>query len=348
MSPLLNFGVMPPAAGGGNELVAVTRRAVMPAVVVQIGQASPFSTAMLSAAEPVSGGVSPVTIPIQGSRMVTGAYTDYSGNFAAPQVLTGLQNAEYNLAALVVGIPYYLFEGFVQQDADIVPIIWARMNDAGNFMSDLIATKKWAAQSANSALEPFSINDVISATDPTQGALGNLAVATNAFWKANVQSIATINTGSAAISRVNAMNALQYASKNSGGEAPSCALVSPGFWAALAADAIGAERYIVDREGTYGDAGEGATIGFPAINVGGIPWYADPYQTTDTVALFPNYNYLQEKIHQDAAFAVMGPESLLPQFQLGYVMVVVVLHALICSKRSAQSRVTNFTGAFAL
>jgi len=345
--PLLNFGVMPPGAVG-NELIAVTRRAVMPAVVVQIGKATVTLSSMLAAAEPVAGGVSPVTVPVQGTRMVAGAWTDYSGSFAAPSILPGLQNAEYNLAAFVVGIPYYLFEGLVQQDAEIVPIIWARMNDAGNYTADQLALALWATLSANTNLMPFSINDIIAATDPTQGNVGNISRTTFPFWAANVQSIATINTASAAWSRVNMMAALQYAQKNAGGEPPSCAILSPGAWMAVAADVIGAESYEVRHEGSYADAAEGATVGFPAINVGGIPVYADLYQATTTVALMPNFNYLNAKIHQDAAFAVAGPESLLPQFQLGYVLALFVLLSFVCSKPSAQARVTNFTGAFAL
>lgn len=341
---LTGFGTIPGGALG-TELSVVTRRAIMPACVVQFGKDTPLKSAKLAAAEPVTGGVSPITFPIQGNSMVQGGYVDYTGNFGAPSVIAGLKQAQYNLCAAVIGIPYYMFEGFVQEGADIVPLAWARMNDAGNYIADLMATKEWAAQSANSALEPFSIHDVISITDPTQGALGNLPVATETYWKANVATMTSIS-GTTAINRANALAALQYAQNRSGGEAPSCALVSPGFWAALAADTLANERYIVDREGTYADAGEGATIGFPAINVGGIPWYSDPYETVNTEALFPNFNYFSEKIHAEAAFAVAGPESLLPQFQLGYIMALFVLHASVTSKRAAQSAVTTWTGAY--
>src|SRR5262245_28059346 len=105
---------MPPAASGGTELSNVTRRAVMPAVVVQFGKASVGMSSRLAAAEPVVGGVSPVTIPLQGNQMVAGQWADYSGGFAVPTVRPGLVNAEFNLAAHVTGIPYYLFEGLVQ------------------------------------------------------------------------------------------------------------------------------------------------------------------------------------------------------------------------------------------
>ncbi len=344
---LLGFGTLPSGAVG-NELQAVTRRAFMPAVVVQLGKSTVTLSSMLAAAEPISGGVSPITIPVQGTRMVSGAFTDYSGSFSTPQILPGLQNAEYNLDAWVVGIPYYMFEGMVQIDADIVPIIWARMNDAGNYTSDQLATFLYAAQSANTSLQPFSMFDIVSTTDPTQGNLGNIAVAGNTWWESNVTTIGAINGSSTAISRTNVLAAINYVMKGAGGEPPSCAICSLGFWAALAADVIGNERYLVGREGTYADAGEGATIGFPALNIGGVPIYADLYYPNDTSILFPNFNYLDYKIHEDAAFAIAGPESLLPQFQLGYIMALVCLLCTTTSKRNAHGLVNNWTGAFSI
>jgi hypothetical protein len=117
---------------------------------------------------------------------------------------------------------------------------------------------------------------------------------------------------------------------------------------ALAADTVGAERYLVSHEGSYAEASEGATVAFPAINVAGIPVYADLYYPDNTTALLPNWNYLGLKVHADATFAVAGPESLLPQFQLGYIMALVMVYAQVCSKRSAQTRITGLTGAFSI
>jgi hypothetical protein len=344
---LLNFGVMP-GGGTGNELASVTRRAFMPAVVVQIGKSTVTLSSMLAAAEPVVGGVSPVTVPVQGTRMVAGAWADYSGSFAAPSILPGLQNAEYNLAAFVVGIPYYLFEGFVQQDAEIVPIIWARMNDTGNYISDQLALALWAALSANTNLMPFSLNDIFATTNPTQGNVGNIDRSTFAFWQAHVATMTSLGTGATTLTKINALAALQSAQRASGGEPPSCAIVSPGLWAFLAGDVVGNERYLVDREGSYGQAAEGATVAFPALNVGGIPFYADLYATTDTDMWMPNFNYLNYKIHQEASFAVAGPESLLPQFQLGFIMACFCLVAVVCSKPTAQTKITTITGSYTL
>src|SRR5262249_7630490 len=123
-------------------------------------------------------------------------------------------------------------------------------------------------------------------------------------------------------------------------------ILGPGAFMAVAADVIGSERYDTTVQGAYGDAAEGVTVAFPALNIAGVPVYADLYQTTETVALLPNFNYLNAKIHSDAAFPVAGPESLLPQFQLGYVMALFVLLAFVCSKRGAQSIVTGYTGNY--
>jgi hypothetical protein len=344
---LVNFGIIPGGAVGA-ELQAVTRRAVMPAVVVQLGKSTPTLSAMLAAAEPVKGGVSPVTIPVQGTRMVSGQFVDYSGAGSAPTVQPGLLNAEYNLKALTVWIPYYMFEGLIQQDAELVPIIWARMNDAGNYASDLLAQKLFAALSANAALEPFSLFDVMAASNPTQGNLGNIDATASTWWQGNNATITSLGTGSTTFTRTNVMASLQSAQKLSGGEPPSCGLMSPGAFMALAADVISAERYTVTPEGAYGEVGEGPTVAFPALRIGGVPVFSDVYYTVTTTLAWPNYNYLQYKIHADAAFTVIGPESLLPQYQLGYVMVMLVLLETVCSKRNAQSTYSGWTGAFTI
>lgn len=320
----------------------------MPAVVVQLGKATPTLSAMLAAAEPVKGGVSPITVPVQGTRMVTGQFTDYSGAGSAPTIQPGLLNAEYNLKAFTVWIPYYLFEGLIQQDAEIVPIIWARMNDAGNVASDTLATKLFAALSANTALEPFSLNDIMATTNPTQGTVGNIDRTTSTWWQANVATIASLGTGSTTFTRQNVMASLQWAQKLSGGEPPSCGLMSPGAFMALAADVIGAERYVTSPEGAYGEVGDGPTVAFPALRIGGVPVYSDIYEIINTTLKWPNYNYLQFKIHVDAAFTIIGPESLLPQYQLGYVMVMLALLEAVSSKNNAQSMMSTWTGAFTI
>lgn len=343
---LTGVGVIP-SGSVGTELAAVTRRAVMPGVVVQIGKSTPTESAMLAHAEPVEGGVSPMTIPVQGTRMVTASWTDYSGAGSAPLITPGLMTAEYNLKAITTWIPFFLMEGLIQQSAELVPLAWARMNDAGNVVANDLATRLFAALSANTALQPFSLFDVMDDTDPSQGNLGNIPVS-NTWWKANKAAMSAIDGSTQAITRAHMLAIIQYAQKGAGGEPPSCVLLSPGAWAALAADVITGEQYTLTREGSYGEAGEGPNIAFPALRIADIPVYADPYLTVGTVALMPNWNYLGFKIHREASFVVLGPESLLPQYTLGYVMVMLTLIETVCTKRSAQAQITGLSGALSI
>jgi hypothetical protein len=331
----------------GNELVAVTRRAFIPKVIVQLYRATPMLSALLSNAEPITGGVSPITVPVQGAAMVTTSTTGYDGSFTAPTIQNGLQNAEFNLCAMVTPIPFYVMEGLSQQDAAIVPIMEARMNDAGNSMTDYLSYALLAGTTplgaALTALDIWSLSDILSTTNPARGNFGGLSRTTNAFWQATVRTITSI-TGNTAWTRNNVQAGIVAATRGGSGEMPSFGLVGPGSWLALSQDFIGSERYNITPERSFSESEDGARAAFTALSVAGVPIYMDLGQTENQLDLY-NMSYLGFKIHQDAAFAVAGPESLLPNFQLGYIMVLVTLLQVICTKPAAQTRITGFTGA---
>lgn len=346
--PTLGTGILPSGAMG-NELVAVTRRAFIPKVIVQLYRATPMLSALLSNAEPITGGVSPITVPVQGAAMVTTSVTGYDGSFTAPTIQNGLQNAEFNLCAMVTPIPFYVMEGLSQQDAAIVPIMEARMNDAGNSMTDYLSYALMAGTTpsggALSALDIWSLNDVLSVSNPSRGNFGGISrtAAGNGFWRATVTTITAI-TGTTAWTRNNVQAAIVKATKGGSGEMPTFGLVGPGSWLALSQDFIGSERYNITPERSFSESEDGARAAFTALSVAGIPIYMDLGMTENQLDLF-NTSYLGFKIHQDAAFAVAGPESLLPNFQLGYIMVLVTLLQVVCTKPAAQTRITGFTGA---
>jgi len=344
--PIFGTGVLPASGAIATELQAVTRRAFIPKVIVQLYKATPLLSALLANAEPVTGGVSPVTAPLQGAQMVTTSTTDYSGSFSTPTVQAGLQNAEFNLKAMVTPIPFYVMEGLVQIDASVIPIIEARMNDAGNSMADYLATKLQAAQSANTALDIYSVLDIISTTNPTQANYGGIDRTTNTFWRGNAKTITSI-TGATTWTRNNVLASIASAVKASGGEMPTFGMAGLGSWAQLATDYIGSERYLITPEQSFDEAQEGARAVFTALSVAGVPIYADPYETENQLELF-NTSYLGFKIHADAAFAVAGPESLLSNSQLGYIMVLVTLLETVCTKPAAQTLTTGWTGAMTL
>src|ERR1700693_1658601 len=130
--PIAGVGIMPPAGSVFNELEYTIRRAFLDTVIIQIYKSSPITCALLSSALMASGGISPITAPVQGNTMVSVQRTDYSGKFNNPGVIPGIQNAEFDLAGYVATLPFPGMEGLVEMDYTVVPLIEARMNDATN------------------------------------------------------------------------------------------------------------------------------------------------------------------------------------------------------------------------
>jgi hypothetical protein len=120
----------------GAELNYVVRRAFVPKLVVQIYNTSPLAAALIANSQPASGGVSSVTVPAQGAQFVNMQWVGYDGSFNQPAVQPGVTNLEFNLKGAVIPIPYLGFEGLIQDNHEIIPLLAARMNDAGNVYCD--------------------------------------------------------------------------------------------------------------------------------------------------------------------------------------------------------------------
>ena len=88
--PLYNNGMVPAGGAGsvGAELNALTRRAFIPKLVVQIYKSTPLLSLLFRNAQRAKGGLSQVTVPVQGSSYVQFGYTDFSGSFQQPTDLS--------------------------------------------------------------------------------------------------------------------------------------------------------------------------------------------------------------------------------------------------------------------
>src|SRR3990167_7375460 len=181
--PLVGTGIMPSGAAA-TELTAVTRRAFVPKCIVQIYKARALLSALLANAQTASGGISSVTVPVQGTAMTIAQATDFSGVFTAPASQQGITEADFNLKAVVVPIGFNGFEGLVQLNAAVIPLIEARMNDAGNQAADYLSTQLFT--NATDATINIDGLPLMAGT----GTYGNIAGATNTWWQANVQSVA--------------------------------------------------------------------------------------------------------------------------------------------------------------
>jgi hypothetical protein len=326
--PVFGSGIVPAAGQVATELSAVVRRAYMPRVYVQLWKSAPMMAALLAAAQVASGGLSPITAPLQGAPMVSGQWVDYSGSFQQPGVQPGIQNAEFNLKAFVSTIPMLGMEGLVQLDYSVVPLIEARMNDSTNVTIDTFATSLYnnVANAQQLIGLPAAIDDGSFAA-----AYGGVTRATNTFWK----STYVHGNGNVTPTRNLMLQYISQVSKTTG-EMPSIGIMGFGTWTLLAQDFTSQERYVVTPGDAFG-ADKKAEALFRALDVAGVPFYADPYCPEGVLYLI-NTNYLSLFLHERAAFSFTGFESTLPNNQLGYIGAILSLLELVDVKCKAHGK----------
>ena len=330
--PVFGQGIVPAAGPIANELTYVTRRAFIPKMVVQLYQASPVFAALLGNAQTASGGVSSVSVPVQGQPFVNTQWSDYSGSFNQPQAQQGAFLAEFNLKAAITPIPFLGMEGAVQMDHAIIPLIEARMNDATNSMIDAMANALY-----NNTTSNLQIIGLPAAIDDGSNTVtyGNINRTANPWW----QSKWYATTGS--LSRIKAMTYIAAAQKY-GAEMPTMAVCGIGTWLGLASDYAPQESFQIQPGNGFDSDGDRPRSMFRAIDVAGVPVYCDPYCPEGTLYLI-NSNYLNLYVHDQASFAFTGFESLLSNYQLGYVGAVLTLCELVLTKPKSCVKVTGLT-----
>ena len=320
-----------PATGSTQytELTYVTRRAFIPKLVVQLYNSTPLMAALIANSQQASGGVSSVTVPVQGSQFVNAQWSDYSGSFAQPAVQQGAFNAEFNLKLMIAPVPFLGMEGAVQQDHAIIPLIEARMNDATNVMMDAMATALYT----NSTNTQQFIG--LPAAVSSSGTYGNISRSTYTWWASKAYAAGSVNP--------TRQNVLQYISgtvKN-GAEVPSFGVCGFGTWTLLAQDYVGQEQYVITPGSGFDADGNGPQAAFRALMVAGVPIYPDPYCPEGTLYLL-NTNYLSLYIHDKGSFVFTGFESTLPNWQIGYVGAVLMIAELVNTKPKSMTVVSGY------
>lgn len=320
-----------PASGSTQltELTYVTRRAFIPKLVVQLYNSTPLMAALIANSQQASGGVSSVTVPVQGSQFVNAQWSDYSGSFNQPSVQQGAYNAEFNLKLMIAPVPFLGMEGAVQQDAAVIPLIEARMNDATNVMMDAMATSLY-----NNSTNTQQFTGLPAAVSDS-GTYGNINRSTYTWWKSKAYAAGGVNP--------TRQNILQYISgtvKNSA-EVPSFGVCGFGTWTLLAQDYVGQEQYVITPGSGFDGEANGPQAAFRALMVAGVPIYPDPYCPEGTV-YFLNTNYLSLYIHEQGSFVFTGFESTLPNWQIGYVGAVLTIAELVNTKPKSMTKVTGY------
>jgi len=334
--PQLGTGIVPASGAVASQLEATIRRAFIKPTVVQLYQSTPTLSGLLGNASMAMGGVSSVTVPVQGTSLTTTQASGFSGSFNVPQTQTGIQNAEFNLCMMVTPIPFLGTEAMLEVDHTVVPILEARMNDAGNGILDYLSTKLATNYTAGLDIQglPAAIDNGTNNTS-----YGGITYSSNTWWEAYVKAL----TGTPNITRALVMTYLSGLTKFSGGELPTFAVCGFGTWVQLALDYMGLERYNYEAGSTKGfdQIGSPPKSGFTALMVGNVPVFADPYMTEGDLWMI-NSRYLSFYIHQRVNFAFTGFASMLPSSQLGYIGALVSVLNLVNTKPKSCGRITGF------
>lgn len=321
-------GLMPTGAQF-TEYQAITRRAFIPTMYVQIYQASPLFAGLMSHAKTASGGISSITVPVQGSPMTIPQWIGFNGQFNQPEYLPGIEPAEFNLKGVLTPIPFYGMEAVIQDQHAVVPRIEAVFNDATNSTVDVLANALWSNVTNTQQL----IGVMGAIDDGTNAATyGNINRYASTFWTSKVY-----NAGGAAPTRKNVLQYMVGVQKN-GTEMPMMGIMGLGTWLALANDFESVTQYNQLPGRAFDTYGDRPRAMFRALDVGGVPVYADPYCPEGILMNF-NLDYLSLYFHHMANFTWTGFESLLPNYQLGYIGAVLSFLELVCVKPRTQGRV---------
>jgi len=271
---------------------------------------------------------------VQGQPFVNSQWTDYSGSFQQPQAQQGAFLAEFNLKAIVTPIPFLGMEGAVQMDHAIIPLLEARMNDATNSMIDAMANALY-----NNTTNTQQLLGLPAAVDDGTNTVtyGNINRTAYPWWQSKIYSTS---------GNLNRLKAVTYiaAAQKYGSEMPSFGVVGIGTYLGLAQDFLqtGVETYQISPGQGFDSDGDRPRSAFRAIDIAGVPVYADPYCPEGTMFLL-NSNYLNLYVHDQASFAFTGFESLLSNYQLGYVGAVLTLCELVLTKPKTCVKVTGLT-----
>ena len=324
-----------------SELASVTRRAFVPRLFVQMYYATPTWFYMLGNAQKVAGGLSQITVPIQGQSMVQGQFTGYGGGFNQPNITPGVQNAQWNTCYWVVPVPLPFGETVIQATEREISLLKARMNDVYSVTVQNLAPLMFSGNNGSQPLQPNGFADAFDAgaNYPVYGGINRLA-AGNQNWKGQYYNASAITTG---FTRQTMSQYLIQITDAAGGESPTFVVMNPGDFATLNNSFIGVEQINV-RPGNEYAMGTTVRSSFPNVNVAGVPIFADHFCPKGTFYAI-NTKYTSFYMSEDAAFDFSGFYSLVPLGQIGQQGVCILGYQILTAKPSSNAIVTGFGGA---
>jgi len=288
-------------------------------------------------AKAARGGVSQITIPIQGSSFVSFNWGSFAGDFPMPTDQAAIQNAQFSLKIGMVPIGFFGMEAIVQSSEVVIPKLRAVMSDAAVVIKQAYAQALYSNNYAN----PQAWDSLAQAYDDGTNVpnYGGVARATGSFWSGQLIT----NTGAAATTKVGMAQLLTRIQNGAGGEAPDYVVMNPANWAQLMSDFMSLEMFMTRPRSIY-DKDDVVNAGFRAIRVLDTPIFPDPFCPAGT-AYAINSRYTGLYMSEYAPMTFSGFESQLPLGQISDIGVLISCADLVCAKPSSGAQITGITGA---
>ena len=329
-------GGISPSGAIGAQLAAITRRAVVPTVFVQIYQTHPLLSLLLSNATPARGGFSQITIPAQGASFVAFNWGSFAGDFPMPGDEAAIENAQFNLKLGMVPIGFFGMEAIIQSSEVIIPKLRAVTSDAATVIRQALASSLYQNNFNNGQ----ALDSLVQAYDngSTVPSYGGITRANAPWWQGNLLgSIGGVS------SRAGMATTLTRVTTYAAGEAPDFAVMNPADWATLLQDFMTSENYYNTPRSQWGKD-DMANAGFRAIRVLDTPFFADPFCPRGQAYMI-NSRYLSMYLSEYAPFVFSGFESAIPQGQIASIGVLITALDLVCAKPSSGAHLSGITGA---
>jgi len=326
-----------------NQLQALTRRAVIPSVVIQIYQALPTMAMLLRNAQKAGGGLSQISIPVQTASFVQFAFSGYAGTFQQPQDTAGVPGQlQFNLSLGITPVGMFGMEAVVQSTESIVPILKARMADMKNVTLKGMASAMYGLAPYNNPNDPTLPANFFQAYDDgtTYSSYGGLSRVT---YTSLASTIANVG---GKINRMNMHSLISQCTAVSGGEAPDFGVLNLADWENLCQDVMTLEQIQTTASSQFGKD-DVARSGFRGIMIGNVPIFSDPFCPAGSGFLI-NTRYLALYLSEAAPFVWSGFQNTIPLNQVAYIGAMLVAYNIVCTKPKTGMQLTNITSpAFA-
>ena len=288
-------------------------------------------------AKAARGGVSQITIPVQGSSFVSFSWGSFAGDFNMPTDQAAIQNAQFSLKLGLVPIGFFGMEALLQSSEVVIPKLRAVMSDAAVVIKQAYA----AALYSNNYANPLAWDSLTQAYDDGTNVpnYGGVPRSTGSFWSGQLIT----NTGAMATTRAGMAQLLTRVQTGAGGEAPDYAVMNPANWSVLMADFMNLEMFQTTPRSIYDKDGV-VNAGFRAIRVLDTPIFPDPWCPLGTV-IAVNSRYTGLYLSEYAPMTFSGFESQIPMGQISDVGVLISAADLVCAKPSSGAQITGVTGA---